>query len=109
MAIAGTTFICVVVIAVHYATRGGLGPREYILVYRQLKGDADDTGRALDALLSWRKLHGATDLGHDEGFEYTYRVRLGSSVKPEAVLSRLQSVAGLSQPSLISPESQLAI
>ncbi len=109
LAILGTIFVCTVVIAVHYAARGGAGPREYILVFRQRGEDNEDTGRLLDSLLSWRKLHGAADLGSSEGCEYTYRVRLSPAVGPETLVNRLKAIAGLSSPSLISPESQLAI
>ena len=109
LAIVGTLFVCAVVAALHHVRRSGLPPMEYILVFRQRSDDPGDSTPLLDSLLSWRKLHGVTDLGQEEGCEYTYRVRLAPAVKPETLLSRLKSVAGLSQLALISPESQLAI
>ncbi|UCE59136.1 MAG: DUF4956 domain-containing protein [Phycisphaerales bacterium] len=109
LAILGTLFVCAVVVGIHFAGKAGITPNEYILVFRQRGEDHSESRRVLNSLLTWRKLHGATDLGEGEGTEYTYRVRLGAQVGPETLLAKLSSITGLSYPSLISPESQLAI
>ncbi len=109
LAILGTSFICVVVIAVYFATKTGIGPAEYILVFRSDGGDGESTGQRLDELVGWRKLHGVADLGETEGCEYTYRIRLRPGTTPERLLDRLRALKHLSQSSLISPESQLAV
>lgn len=109
MAILGTLFVCAVLIGIHFVAKVRKSPSEYILVFRQ-QGQADgETEQALDSLLDWRKLHGAADLGQDGGCEYTYRIRLGTSVTPQTLLNRLKTIKGLYDSSLISPESQVAI
>lgn len=103
----GTLFVCTMLWILHKVSHARFHNSEYILVFRQ-NGDAD-AGRTIDELAPWRKLHAVTDLGEDEGCEYTYRVRLGPTVSPEKFIQRLRSVKGLSASSLISPESQLAL
>lgn len=109
LAITGTIFICGILFAIHYTGKARLAPSEYILVFRCRGHDQGETDRTLSNLVAWRKLHGAADLGEEEGIEFTYRVRLGTSITAEALLNRLRAIKGLSQTSLISPESQLAI
>ena len=109
LAIFGTAFVCLVVTALHFATRARFALAEYILIFRQRGADHRGAEQVLDDTLRWRKLHGVADLGEEEGCEYTYRVRLGASVTPETLIERLKRIEGLSQSSLISPESQLAI
>ncbi len=109
IAIAGTVFVCGVLGALYAVDRSRWVPSEYLLVFRRDGHDEADTDRVLESLVSWRKLHGASDLGPDDGCEYTYRVRLGPSVTPETLLNRLRTVQGLSQSALISPDSQLAL
>lgn len=109
LALAGTLFVCVVLGLVHSIGHSRFLPSEYILVFRRLGEDQGHADRLLAELSSWRKLHGATDLGPQEGFEFTYRLRLAPNMAPETLLSRLHGIPGLSQSSLISPESQLAI
>lgn len=109
LAVAGTVFVCAILFLIHFTDKTRLGPGEYILVFRGLGHDQSETESTLQDLLSWRKLHGAADLGEREGFEFTYRVRLAKAISPEVLLARLRSIPGLSQSSLISPESQVAI
>ena len=109
LAIVGTVFVCAVVFVVHAAGRTGWGPSEYILVFRNSGGGGDDAEQELAGLTRWRKLHGAADLGEDEGCEFTYRIRLNPDVTPASLLDRLRASGTLSRPSLISPESQLAV
>ena len=109
LAIAGTLFVCAVLFGIHYADKARLGPSEYILVFRGRGHDPQETDKALQDFVSWRRLHGAADLGEEDGFEYTYRVRLAKAITPEALLARLKSIRGLTGSSLISPESQVAI
>jgi hypothetical protein len=109
LAVLGTFFVCGVVVATYFATRSGLGPAEYILVFRNKDGADESTGRRLDELVGWRKLHGVADLGESDGCEYTYRVRLRPGSTPESLLDKLREMKHLSQSSLISPESQLAL
>ncbi len=106
LAIVGTVFVCGVLLVVSWSSSGRPASAEYILVFRE------QTGRgAEDAMadLSWRKLHGVSDLGPDEGCEYTYRVRLGKGLRPETLISRLRNAEGVSQTALISPETSLVI
>ena len=109
LAITGTVFVCGVMYAIHTIGQGRWSPAEYILVFRRDERAGVDPERLLDGLVSWRKLHGASDLGPDGGFEYTYRIRLNPAVSPESFLGRLKGIQGLSQSALISPESQLAL
>jgi len=109
LALVGTLFICAILAGLYLVGKARRMPGEYILVLRRRQDDEGETEQALDGLLAWRKLHGAADLGDDEGFEYTYRVRLAPPVTPETLLGRLRRIRGLSQTSLISPESQVAI
>ena len=109
LAILGTLFVCAVLVGIHFVARGRTGPSEYILVFRKQGPDSGEADQALDSLVAWRKLHGAADLGDENGCEYTYRVRLGKSVTPETLLGRLKAIKGLYDSSLISPESQIAI
>ncbi len=109
LAILGTAFVCLVLLALHYVNKHRGGPGEFILVFRRRGRDDGDAERVLDDSLAWRKLHGAADLGQDDGCEYTYRVRLSPSVTPETLIHRLKAIQSLYSPSLISPESQLMI
>jgi len=109
LAIVGTGFICLVLFGLHFVARNRGSASEYLLVFRKEDAEEKEAEQALDDLVTWRRLHGASDLGKDGGVEYTYRVRLGPTVSPENLLSRLKSVRGLSGSALISPESQLAI
>ncbi len=109
LAIFGTGFVCFVLMAVHFASRARFGIAEYILVFTRRTKNNSNAEDALDGLVSWRKLHGVADLGDEEGCEYTYRIRLGNMITPEAFMERLTGMEGLSRSSLISPESQLAI
>jgi hypothetical protein len=109
IALCGTLFVCVVLAVIHAISQSRWIPSEYILVFRRNGRDDGDADRVLKDLVSWRKLHGASDLGPEEGCEFTYRVRLGPAVRPETLLDRLKMVKGLSQSALISPESQLAL
>ncbi len=109
LAIFGTLFVCTVLAVVQWASHGRFNASEYILVFRRDGLDDGAAEHALDKLSRWRKLHGVADLGADEGCEYTYRIRLGQAVTPEAFIDRVRDVKGLSQMSLISPESHLAI
>lgn len=109
LAIFGATFVCLIALVLKtlFVTRRGLG--EYILVFRQSAAQQGSAGEVIDDLVSWQKLHSVADLGTNEGCEYTYRVRLGKSLTPDALIRRLKQIDGLSQSSLISPESQLAL
>ena len=109
LAIFGTASVCAVLALLQVAMRARYASSEYILVFRRHGQDDGTPQRALEELTPWRKLHGVADLGGDEGCEYTYRVRLGKLITPEALLDRLRAVKGLSGTSLISPESQLAL
>lgn len=109
LAIVGTFFVCVVVFTVHAAGRSGWGPSEYILVFRKTGGGGDDVENELAGLTRWSKLHSAADLGEDEGYEFTYRIRLNPDVTPASLLDRLRASGRLTRPSLICSESQLAV
>ncbi|MEK6676594.1 MAG: DUF4956 domain-containing protein [Planctomycetota bacterium] len=105
----GTVFVCGILLAIHAVGKTRLVASEYLLVFRQRHSDSNEASQLLHGLVSWYRLHGAADLGEHEGCEFTYRVRLGSSVAPETLLAKLRSTTGLSHSVLISPESQLAI
>lgn len=109
LAIFGTFFVSLVLVALHFTARVRFTSSEYILVFRQRTPDHEGTGRLLDTWVPWRKLHGAADLGDGRGCEYTYRIRLGKDITPEALINKLKKTEGLSQSSLISPEGQAAI
>jgi len=109
LALFGTLFVCLVLVALHYTARVHFTSSEYILVFRQRKPDHAQADTMLDNWVPWRKLHGAADLGDEQGCEYTYRIRLGKDITPEALINRLKNTEGLSQSSLISPEGQTAI
>ncbi len=108
LAVLGTVFVGAVLAGIHAFGKIG-SEAEYILVVRQHGRNATAIEEALSPLLAWRKLHGAADLGQEDGCEYTYRIRLASSVTPESVIARLKSVDGLYDSSLFSPESQVEI
>lgn len=109
LALFGTGFALAVLWAVNRATLSGFSPSEYILIFRRNGEGAEQIDSAIQGMTSWRKLHSIADLGTDETSEYTYRVRLLPSVLPEALLAKLRQVRGLTQTSLIAPESQLSI
>lgn len=109
LAILGTLFVCTMLVVVHKIARGGAGPSEFILIFRKQNGHEAESEAIMGGLLSWRKLHGVTDLGESEGCEYTYRIRLSGSAKPETLIDRLRNVGGLSHATLISPDSQVDI
>lgn len=108
LAIAGTIFVCAIILVIHYAVTSGFKPAEYILVFRQQHGTEEST-QLMQSLLAWQKLHGVTDLGEGEGCEYTYRICFSPLVEPETLLDRLRGISGLSHSALLSPDSQLAL
>ena len=63
LAIFGTVFVCLVLVALHFTARVRFSSSEYILVFRQRTADHEETGRLLDSWVPWRKLRGAADLG----------------------------------------------
>lgn len=109
LAIMGTAFVCVVLTVMHYIPKSRQSPNEYILVFRQDASCNGEAESALASLVCWRELHGASDLGAGGGCEYTYRVRLASATTPEKLMHRLQSIDGIFDSTLISPQSQVAI
>jgi uncharacterized membrane protein YhiD involved in acid resistance len=109
LAIFGTGFVGLVLFVLHMINQSRWAPSEYILVVRTRQDLNGQTQEAIEPLVSWHRLHGAADLGPDDGIEYTYRLRLSPSVRPETLLNRLRALDGVSHSTLISPESQLAV
>jgi uncharacterized membrane protein YhiD involved in acid resistance len=108
LAIVGTAFVLVVLLALQVGSRQQWMPSEFILVFRQGEMDHGQAERTLDSLVSWRRLQGVTDLG-EQGCEYTYHVRLGRAAKPEQLVQQLRATEGVTDSVLLSPESQLAL
>ena len=109
LAVFGTIFACLVVACVHYMGKANFSPGEYILVFRKNGESGEDVDQEISSMTTWSRLHSVVDLGEGEGDEFTYRVHLESGINPSAFIHRLKTVGSLTQPSLITPESQLAI
>lgn len=109
IAILGTGFTCAILFGVHLIGKVRFAPTEYLLILRKSNRDDNEADRLLSELVLWKKLHGASDLGPEDGCEYTYRVRLGSETTPERLMDRLKSLRGVTRSALISPEGQVAL
>ncbi len=109
IALLGTLFVCAILFGIHLVGKARHAPCEFILVFRQGGRDDVEAGRALDELVSWRRLHGAADLGPEVGCEFTYRVRLNARTSPERFIQRFKDLRGISQSCLISPDGQAAV
>lgn len=109
IALLGTLFVVAILVGVHAMGKYRLTPTEYLLIFRRQLRDDRETEQALSTMVRWKRLHGATDLGPEDGCEYTYRVRLGPETLPETLLEKLRHIRGVTRSTLISPDGQVAV
>ena len=89
----GTLIVSVITIVMTKIGHDKAGSSDYILIFRS--GEKEPWERmkpAARSLISWRQLRGATDVGNNGEFEYTYSVRLSPTANPERVRAYAQPI-----------------
>jgi uncharacterized membrane protein YhiD involved in acid resistance len=103
----GTLIVSLITIVMSKVGHDKAGSSDYILIFRS--GEKEPWERMKPearSLISWRQLRGATDVGVNGDFEYTYSVRLSPKVNPERVVNELSNGV-VRQVTMITPENHL--
>lgn len=103
----GTTCVALITMVMSKIGHDKAGSSDYILIFRSEQKEPFDRIRSqARSLISWKQLRGATDVGQDGEFEYTYSVRLAPKVTPERVVNELSNGV-VRQVTMIAPENHL--